>query len=87
MFKWMCIKVNIKAVLPACICFQTKFVWSLVAGRCTSDHERMARQGWGVTYLAYPVFDIVLLASTESLIGGISSACFFVTGACSLAAF
>ena len=47
----------------------------------------MARQGWGVTYLAYPVFDIVLLASHESLIGGISSACHFVTGACSLAAF
>ena len=68
---------------PPCVCC----VWSLVAGRCTSDHERMARQGWGVTYLAYPVFDIVLLASHESLIGGISSACHFVTGACSLAAF
>ena len=47
----------------------------------------MARQVWGCTYLAYVVFDIFLLASTESLIGGISSACHFVTGACSLAAF
>ena len=47
----------------------------------------MARQVFGGTGLAYLVFDIVLLASTESLIGGISSACHFVTGACSLAAF
>ena len=47
----------------------------------------MARQVWGCTYLAFLVFDIFLLASTESLIGGISSACLFVTGACSLAAF
>ena len=47
----------------------------------------MARQVFGGTGLAYLVFDIVLLASTESLIGGISSACLFVTGACSLAAF
>ena len=47
----------------------------------------MARQMWGGTYLAYLVFDIFLLADHESLIGGISSACHFVTGACSLAAF
>ena len=47
----------------------------------------MARQVFGGTGLAYLVFDIVLLASHESLIGGISSACHFVTGACSLAAF